>query len=80
MKKYKKKEENKVEYGTISLPIPLINKIKKNIKGTGIPSVSAYVAFVLRQILSSPQDSSTILSKSEEQEIKQRLKSLGYSD
>ena len=52
MKKAKKKE-SKVKYGTISLPLPLIEKIQRRIKGTGMPSVSAYVSFVLRQILSS---------------------------
>ncbi|MFH1358725.1 MAG: CopG family transcriptional regulator, partial [archaeon] len=67
-----------VEYGTISLPIPLINSIKKKIKGTGINSVSAYVAFVLRQILSSSQKPKGLFSKEDEVEIKERLKSLGY--
>jgi hypothetical protein len=76
MKRSKKKDENKVEYGTISLPMPLIEKVKKKIEGTGMNSVSAYVAFVLRQILSS--DSKELLDKREENIIKERLKSLGY--
>lgn len=78
MKKEKKSEDNKVEYGTISLPIPLINKIKQKIKGTGISSVSAYVSFVLRQILSSPS-STKIIDKREEEKIKERLTKLGYN-
>jgi hypothetical protein len=78
MKKKKKKEDNKVKYGTISLPIPLIESVKKRISGTGMNSVSAYVAFVLRQILSSPQNSKSLFSKEEETEVKQRLKNLGY--
>jgi len=76
MKRSKKKDENKVEYGTISLPMPLIEKVKKKIEGTGMNSVSAYVAFVLRQILSS--DSKELLDKRDENIIKERLKSLGY--
>ena len=76
MKKAKKREDNKVEYGTISLPLPLIDKIKHRIKGTGMNSVSGYVAFVLRQILSSSKK--VLFDKKEEQEIKKRLKSLGY--
>jgi hypothetical protein len=76
MKKAKNKEDNKVEYGTISLPLPLIEKIKKRIEGTGMNSVSAYVAFILRQILSS--NSHELLNKKEEMEVKNRLKSLGY--
>ena len=75
----KKSEEIKVKYGTISLPLPLIEKIKKRISGTGMGSVSAYVAFILRQILSSPTpDSGGILDRKEEEEIRRRLKSLGY--
>jgi len=67
------------EYGTISLPLPLINSIKEKIKGTGMYSVSAYVSFILRQILSSP-DTNNInsLDRKTEEEIKKRLKKLGY--
>ena len=68
MKKVKKSSDNKVDYGTVSLPQPLIKKIKQKIHGTGIPSVSAYVVYVLRQILSGEK----------EPEIRTRLKNLGY--
>ncbi|MDD5192589.1 MAG: CopG family transcriptional regulator [Candidatus Nanoarchaeia archaeon] len=68
MKKQKENKDNKVEYGTISLPQPLIDKIKLKIHGTGISSVSAYVAFVLRQLLSGESDP----------EVRSRLKKLGY--
>jgi len=80
MRNPKKNEDNKVQYGTISLPRPLIAKIKKKIEGTGMPSVSAYVVFVLRQIISSPSlnSSKEFLNKGEEGEIKNRLKELGY--
>ncbi len=77
MKRAKEKGENKVEYGTISLPTPLIEKIKDRINGTGMNSVSAYVAFVLREILSSGNNKE-LLSKKESEEVKRRLKSLGY--
>ncbi len=71
--------EKEREYGTVSLPLPLINSIKGKIKGTGIHSVSAYVCFILRQILSSPEtELSNPLDKKTEEEIKKRLKRLGY--
>jgi hypothetical protein len=76
MKRAKKRSENKVEYGTVSLPIPLINKIKERIKGTGMPSVSAYIAFVLREVLSS--SSKAVSSEKEFENIQEKLKSLGY--
>lgn len=74
MKRAKKSDENKIDYGTISLPLPLIEKIKDKIKGTGMPSVSAYVSFVLRQVLSSSKE----VSKKEIEDVKKRLKILGY--
>jgi len=77
MKKEKNEEDNKVKYGTVSLPMPLVDLIKQKIKGTGIPSVSAYVTYVLRQILSSTQ-SEELLDRVTEEDIKKRLKALGY--
>lgn len=76
MKKTKTKEDNKVEYGTVSLPKSLINLIKKKIKGTGINSVSSYVSFVLRQILSSSDQNTE--NKKAEDEVRERLRRLGY--
>ena len=68
--------KKKREYSTVSLPTPIIEKIKENIEGTGIHSASAYIAFILRQIFSEPHKE--ILDKKAEEEIKSRLKSLGY--
>ena len=66
-------------YGTISLPMPLVEKVKKKIEGTGMNSVSAYVTFVLRQILSSPEVSGKeIMDKKTEEALRKRLKALGY--
>lgn len=81
MKRAKKKGENKVEYGTISLPLPLIDKIKKNMEGTGITSVSSYVSFVLREILSSKgANPDEPIAEKDKVEIKRKLKKLGYMD
>ena len=70
--------EDERKYGTISLPVQLIEMVKKKIEGTGIHSVSAYVAFILRQILSEPEREG-ILDENTEKKIKERLKSLGYA-
>ena len=74
----KKEKDFKTEYGTVSLPLPLIKKIKEKMEGTGMNSVSAYVSFVLREILSSNSDKKEIINKKEEEEIRNRLKNLGY--
>jgi hypothetical protein len=72
-----KKNDLKKGYGTISLPMPLINTIKGKIEGTGIYSVSAYVAFILRQVLSVSDDEGMV-KEEDVKEIKKKLKSLGY--
>lgn len=70
MKKPKENKDNKIEYGTVSLPLPLIEKMKKDIKRTGMQSVSAYVTFILRQVISGESV----------EEVRKRLKRLGYID
>lgn len=74
-----KDKEEKVRYGTVSLPLPLIEKVKEKMKGTGMPSVSAYVAFILRQIFSGENlKEESAFSRKEESEVRGRLKRLGY--
>ena len=76
-------DEHKVEYTTVSIPKPLVDKIKKRMKGTGFPSVSSYVTYVLRQVLSSIEEderSKEAFTKEEEEKVKQRLRDLGYID
>ena len=71
----------KRKYTTVSLPTPLVNKIKERIKDTGFKSVSDYVTFVLREILSSleeEEEKKKLFSKEEEEKIKKRLRLLGY--
>jgi len=76
-------EDHKVEYTTVSIPRPLADKIKESIKGTGFPSVSSYVVYVLRQVLTSIEEADRpkeAFSKEEEEKVKQRLRDLGYID
>lgn len=75
--------EYKVEYTTVSIPKPLADKVKERMKGTGFSSVSSYVTYVLRQVLSSiEQDkrAKQAFTKEEEDRVKQRLRDLGYID
>ncbi|MHA1438550.1 MAG: CopG family transcriptional regulator [Promethearchaeota archaeon] len=76
-------DEHKVEYTTVSIPKPLAEKIKKRMKGTGFSSVSSYVTYVLRQVISSIEEeerSKQAFTKEEEEKVKQRLRDLGYID
>ncbi|MFX1502417.1 MAG: CopG family transcriptional regulator [Promethearchaeota archaeon] len=76
-------DEYKVEYTTVSIPKPLTEKIKERMKGTGFSSVSSYVTYVLRQVISSIEEeekSKQAFTKEEEEKVKQRLRDLGYID
>ena len=76
-------DDHKVEYTTVSLPKVLADKIKERMKGTGFSSVSSYVTYVLRQVLSSIEEeehSKQAFTKEEEDKVKQRLRDLGYID
>ncbi|MFX0059443.1 MAG: CopG family transcriptional regulator [Candidatus Hodarchaeota archaeon] len=76
-------DEHKVEYTTVSIPKILADKIKERMKGTGFSSVSSYVTYVLRQVVSSIEEeekSKQAFTKEEEEKVKQRLRDLGYID
>jgi Arc/MetJ-type ribon-helix-helix transcriptional regulator len=68
-------EEKK--YTTVSLPIPLYNKVKEKIKDTGFTSVSDYVVYVLRELMTDDEDKEAF-SKEDEEKVKGRLRALGY--
>ena len=38
---------------TVSIPAQLAEKLKKRIEGTGFTSLSSYVTYILRQVVSS---------------------------
>ncbi|MFX0147747.1 MAG: CopG family transcriptional regulator [Candidatus Hodarchaeota archaeon] len=76
-------DEHKVEYTTVSIPKVLAEKIKDRMKGTGFSSVSSYVTYILRQVLSSIEEeerSKQAFTEEEEEKVKQRLRDLGYID
>ena len=76
-------DEYKVEYTTVSIPKLLADKVKERMKGTGFSSVSSYVTYVLRQVLSSIEQDKRekqAFTKEEEDRVKQRLRDLGYID
>ncbi len=68
---------------TISVPKVLADKLKKKMEGTGFNSVSSYVTYILRQVLSNVEDQEgekQAFSEKDEKKVKDRLKSLGYLD
>jgi Arc/MetJ-type ribon-helix-helix transcriptional regulator len=69
------KEEKK----TVSLPAELYGKIEQRIAGTEFSSVDEYANFVLTEVLKE-EESETSFNKEDEEEIRRRLRDLGYSD
>jgi Arc/MetJ-type ribon-helix-helix transcriptional regulator len=63
---------------TIKIPRPLYNRIKKIVEGSGFNSVTDFIVYVLRDIVSSKDMDDEQLTKEELLAIRKRLKSLGY--
>lgn len=69
---------------TITIPVQLANKIKERIKDTEFNSVSGYVVYVMKQVLSSIEKKETssetgeVFSEEDEQKVKKRLENLDY--
>ncbi len=64
---------------TLKIPRPLYENLSEIIGGSGFNSVTEFVVYVLRDLISSkaaPGEPS--LSKKEIEMVKKRLKSLGY--
>lgn len=71
---------------TVSIPAQLAEKLKKRIEGTGFTSLSSYVTYILRQVVSSIEMDETkkkekeAFSEEDEKRVKDRLRGLGYLD
>jgi Arc/MetJ-type ribon-helix-helix transcriptional regulator len=70
---------------TIKIPGPLYNRIAKIVAGSGFNSVTDFIVYVLRDLVSTKGKAETLkkiedasLSKEEIEAIRKRLKSLGY--
>ncbi|RLF98984.1 MAG: hypothetical protein DRN49_05015 [Thaumarchaeota archaeon] len=73
--------ESRGRYTTVSIPITLYRRIKEMIKDTGFTSVSQFVIYILREVISSMEEErlkGESLSEEEKRRIIDRLKRLGY--
>lgn len=72
--------EEERKFTTVSIPTPLFKKVEERIKGTGFTSVSSYVTYVLREVVSEEEEESGPFTKQDEERVKTRLRALGYID
>lgn len=64
---------------TIKIPQPLYESLKRQIEGTGFTSVTDFIVYIMRDIAASGKlHDDTSLTKKEINQIRKRLKSLGY--
>jgi len=65
---------------TIKIPKTLYKNIQEIIKNTGFSSVTDFIVYVLRDVISikAGTNAGPYLNKEEIEAIKKRLKSLGY--
>lgn len=64
---------------TIKIPNTLYESLKKQIEGTGFTSVTDFIIYVMRDIAASGHiHEDTSLTKKEINQIRRRLKALGY--
>jgi len=64
---------------TLKIPRPLYDKLSTIIEGSGFHSVTEFVVYILRDLVSSKSaEQVPALSTNEIEMIKKRLKTLGY--
>jgi len=73
-------EFGNAKHTTVSIPSTLYKKISELIKDTGFNSVSEYVTFMLREVLSRKDEEKghEPLTEEDVEHIKRKLKALGY--
>lgn len=71
--------EERKKFTSVSIPTFLFDKAKERMARSGFPSVSSYVAYVLREVLSESKADDP-LTRENAEKVKERLRSLGYID
>ena len=71
--------KEKREKKTVFLPTELYSKVEERVKATDFGSVDEYVEFILEEVVNEEEDEKAF-SEEEENEVKKRLKDLGYLD
>ena len=76
-------EKHNIDNLTLSIPKPLTKKIVEQMKKSDFTSVSSYVIYLIREIISSKDEeerTKKAFTDEEENYVKERLRNLGYID
>ncbi len=68
------------EKKNVPIPAQLYDAIDQRVKGTEFKSVEEYVTFVLEEVLKDDDEDEVAFSPEDEEEVKKRLRALGYLD
>ncbi len=68
------------ERKAVSLPVELYSRIEQRVAASEFRSVDEYVVFVLQEILKEQGEEEQPFSEEDEEEVKKRLRMLGYLD
>jgi Arc/MetJ-type ribon-helix-helix transcriptional regulator len=68
------------ESRTVNLPTEIYKRVKDRAEAANFESVDEYVIFVLSEVLKGDDEYEESAIDSEQEEVKKRLKALGYLD
>ncbi len=68
----------KKRFTTVSIPKPLADKAMDMIKNTGFTSLSSFVEYVLRELVSEKEAKKEEKNRKEVKDLEDKLRSLGY--
>jgi Arc/MetJ-type ribon-helix-helix transcriptional regulator len=78
--KEEEKETKEGEKKAVFLPAELYGRIEERVRATEFGSVEEYVTYVMEEILreEESEEEEPAFSEAEEEEVKKRLRALGY--
>ena len=63
---------------TVKIPRPLYRKVQQVVDGSGFNSPTDFIVYVLRDLMGKAEDHSGEFSQAELDDIKRKLRNLGY--
>ena len=64
----------------ISIPKTLYEKLVKEAEDTGFKDIREFIIYVLEQLIETSDFEGEVMSKEDEEKVKERLRALGYID